>query len=68
MLAFHDNSIEIKPYYSFEFKSNSDKANFEKTFDNVVKDTLVADVPIGVFLSGYSRLKPCDCIHGKASG
>ncbi|MBU2637995.1 MAG: asparagine synthase (glutamine-hydrolyzing) [Nanoarchaeota archaeon] len=51
-LMFHKGAIEIKPYYSFEFKQSSDKYDFEETFGNVIKDMLVADVPIGVFLSG----------------
>ena len=52
-----DNKISVKRYFSFVFterrKSNSDlHLEFSNLIEKSVKDRMIADVPVGVFLSG----------------
>lgn len=49
---FSKGRMGIQQYYSLEFTEEGRENDFEKTFDKVVSDMLVADVPLGVFLSG----------------
>jgi asparagine synthase (glutamine-hydrolysing) len=52
-----DNKISVKRYFSFVFteryKSNSElHLEFNNLMEKSVKDRMIADVPVGVFLSG----------------
>ncbi|MBU4352928.1 MAG: asparagine synthase (glutamine-hydrolyzing), partial [Nanoarchaeota archaeon] len=51
-LILQKKEIILKNFYSLNFTNNEDNLNFNKEFDNVIKDMLVSDVPLGVFLSG----------------
>jgi asparagine synthase (glutamine-hydrolysing) len=51
-LTFEKGLIRKRQYYDFAFHSSSKELDFEKTFETVVEDMMVSDVPLGVFLSG----------------
>lgn len=57
LLIFEDNKVEIKSYYDIELGNNnigfsSAKNKLGKLLEDSVEKRLIADVPIGVFLSG----------------
>lgn len=51
-LILENNEIRTQFFYNFNFRSYNNEFNFEEEFDKVIKNMLVSDVPLGVFLSG----------------
>ncbi|MBU1086308.1 MAG: asparagine synthase C-terminal domain-containing protein, partial [Candidatus Omnitrophica bacterium] len=57
-LIIRNNKVEINKYWQFKFFAQKARpeqeyvAEFQRIFKQVVKDQLVADVPVGGFLSG----------------
>ncbi len=57
ILVFHQEKVELEKYYQFNLEESDTNFNsalneFEKIIADSVKKRLIADVPVGVFLSG----------------